>query len=202
MANAMPISPLQVLAFTSKLAIQQGGMSRGGDNRLIQPLNNRPISASFTPPAGSAVVITGAIKLAGLTAATFTPLMQTNFKTNMATALAVPVSAVSITFMDTTARRQLRATSLNVAYSVSAPTAAAAQVVGAQLNYFTASPTSLTALATAVGATGAVVSTAPGVGAPPAPAMGPGVPMPISAAPRAAGAVVAVVAAAAAALAF
>jgi carbonic anhydrase len=47
MANPMFLSPTQLLAFTSTLAAEQGGLTRGGDNRLIQPLNNRVVSKSF-----------------------------------------------------------------------------------------------------------------------------------------------------------
>ncbi len=47
MANPMFLSPTQLLAFTSTLAAEQGGVARGGDNRLIQPLNNRVVSKSF-----------------------------------------------------------------------------------------------------------------------------------------------------------
>ena len=47
MANPMYMSPLQLLEFTRLLALKQGDMGRGGDNRLIQPLNGRKVSASF-----------------------------------------------------------------------------------------------------------------------------------------------------------
>jgi hypothetical protein len=54
MANPMTLSPAQVLKFTSMLGSEQGGMSRGGDNRLVQPLNGRTVQASFQPPAAAA----------------------------------------------------------------------------------------------------------------------------------------------------
>jgi carbonic anhydrase len=50
MANPLYLSSAQVLAFTSVLAQEQNGvvgMSRGADNRLVQPLNGRPVYASF-----------------------------------------------------------------------------------------------------------------------------------------------------------
>lgn len=51
MAEPLTISRAQLLAFTNVLAIVQGGMGRGGDNRLIQPLNGRSVLASFPSPA-------------------------------------------------------------------------------------------------------------------------------------------------------
>jgi hypothetical protein len=212
MANTLPISPAQVLAFTSTLASQQGGVSRGGDNRLIQPLGTRTISASFKPAASAAVLITGAIKFEGVTAAEFTYTLRNNFMKTISTSLNVPLSAVNITSVATTStRRSLRAVGLNIAYSVAAPTAAAAQVISSQLNGAQASTSALSAaLLVAMapaGPTGIVVITGAGTGGP-APVGGALVPAPpapvpaVSAAPRAAGAVVAVVAAAAAALAF
>jgi carbonic anhydrase len=50
MANPMYLSTAQVLDFTSVLAQEQNGavgMSRGADNRLVQPLNGRSVYASF-----------------------------------------------------------------------------------------------------------------------------------------------------------
>ncbi len=47
MANPLYLSPAQLLEFTLTLAQEQGGVSRGGDNRLIQPLNGRPVYKSF-----------------------------------------------------------------------------------------------------------------------------------------------------------
>ena len=46
MQNPMYASPLQILEFTSTLAIEQDTYGRGSNNRLIQPLNNRPIYSS------------------------------------------------------------------------------------------------------------------------------------------------------------
>jgi hypothetical protein len=68
MGNPMTISPAQVLQFTSMLGSEQGGMSRGGDNRLVQPLNGRTVQASFQAPAASSAVRAGAA-LATLAAA-------------------------------------------------------------------------------------------------------------------------------------
>ena len=47
MANPMYLSPAQLLQFTTLLALKQGDLGRGGDNRLVQPLNGRTVSASF-----------------------------------------------------------------------------------------------------------------------------------------------------------
>ena len=47
MAQPLYLSPRQLLQFTSVLSTEQGGMSRGGDNRLVQPLNGRTVSQSF-----------------------------------------------------------------------------------------------------------------------------------------------------------
>ena len=49
MANPIPISAAQLNVFTAVLASQQGGSSRGADNRLTQPLNLRIVQASFDP---------------------------------------------------------------------------------------------------------------------------------------------------------
>jgi hypothetical protein len=57
MANPMYLSTKQLLAFTSMLATEQGGASRGADNRLIQPLNGRVIRTSLPPPY--AVTVSG-----------------------------------------------------------------------------------------------------------------------------------------------
>ena len=55
LANPIPISAAQLNVFTAVLASQQGGSSRGADNRLTQPLNQRIVQASFDPrPAVSA----------------------------------------------------------------------------------------------------------------------------------------------------
>ena len=55
LANPVPISAAQLNVFTAVLASQQGGSSRGADNRLTQPLNQRIVQASFDPrPAVSA----------------------------------------------------------------------------------------------------------------------------------------------------
>ena len=49
LAKPVPISAAQLNVFTTLLASQQGGTSRGADNRLTQPLNARVVQASFDP---------------------------------------------------------------------------------------------------------------------------------------------------------
>lgn len=51
MDRPLTLSRMQLLSFTRLLATEQGGMGRGADNRLIQPLNGRSILASFGNPA-------------------------------------------------------------------------------------------------------------------------------------------------------
>lgn len=51
LAKPIPISASQLNVFTTLLASQQGGTSRGADNRLTQPLNARIVQASFDPRA-------------------------------------------------------------------------------------------------------------------------------------------------------
>jgi hypothetical protein len=193
MANPLYLSPSQLLAFTSVLAQEQGGMSRGADNRLIQPLNGRSILASWTPTT-PAVVISSTLKLAGLTSATFTTALQTQFITAVASSVGVPASAVAIvSITQTTSRRSLFAAGVDVAYTITVPTATAASAVSTALTVNTASTASplMTALTAIPGVTGVTV-TAPA--APAAPAA--------SAAPRAAATAVAAVIAAAVALVF
>ena len=54
MATPMYASAQQLLAFTQVLALEQGGNSRGGNNRIVQKLNGRTIRASFQDPSPSA----------------------------------------------------------------------------------------------------------------------------------------------------
>jgi hypothetical protein len=190
MANPMYLSPRQVLAFTSVLATEQGGMSRGADNRLIQPLNGRTVTASWTPST-PAVVISSTLKLAGLTKATFTTALQTTFKTAVASSVGVPLTAVTIVSMtDTTTRRSLLTAGVDVAYTITVPTAAAASAVRTALTVNTASTSSplMTSLTAIPGVTGVTVTAAATTGAAAGPAT--------SAAPRAATAAAAVIAAA------
>lgn len=51
MAQPLYASRAQILTFTQTLAMEQGGMGRGSDNRLIQPLNGRTVLASFPNPS-------------------------------------------------------------------------------------------------------------------------------------------------------
>ena len=46
MQNPMYAAPLQILQYTSMLAVEQNTTSRGGNNRLVQPLYGRPIYSS------------------------------------------------------------------------------------------------------------------------------------------------------------
>ena len=46
MQNPMYASPLQILQYTAMLATEQNTMGRGTNNRLVQPLNSRPIYSS------------------------------------------------------------------------------------------------------------------------------------------------------------
>lgn len=154
MNKPMYASPAQILGLTRALAIDQGGMSRGADNRLVQPLNGRNIFASFARP--TAVNITATTSLAGLTIATFTAQKQTAFIGVIATQLNVQPTAVTITSITgTAARRRLLDASISVTTVVTVPSTAA-KSLGAQLSAATASPTFVASMKTATGSTGVV----------------------------------------------
>ena len=187
MATPMTASPAQILSFTNALAIEQGGFSRGGDNRLVQPLNGRTILASFAGPATTTV--TFAHTLNGLTVATFTPTLQLNYRNSIATALSVQLSSVSIVVNDATTRRHLLGAAVQVVTSVTVPVTTASTVTS-MMAANSANPTFMATLASAAGATSATYT-------PPS-----ALPAPTSAAPSAASAVFAAVAAVAVALAF
>ena len=202
LANPLTASPAQILNFTYLLSLEQGlfngtrkGVSRGGDNRLVQPLNGRAVNASWVLPAGSAVTITSSITLTGLTSAGFSSTLRTAFTNTVATAVGVPASAVVITGVADVAatgrRHMLVAAGIAVTYSVTVPTAAAAasvRTVMASAAAGGASSPLAAALVTATGASGAVVSAAN--------------PPVVSSAPARAAAIMMSVAAAAVALAF
>ncbi len=200
MANPMSASPLQILDFTSMLAAEQGGAGRGGDNRLVQSLNGRAVTASFPAPGGSKT-ITSSLSLTGITAAQFqTTAVRTAFVNSVATAAGVASSAVTITsVVDVVARRRslLAASSVTtVTFTVTAPTASAAANVQTMLAAASAGGASaalVTSLSTAITAAGGPTTTGVDYVA--------AVPVASAAAPRAAG-IIAVVATAAMALAF
>ena len=165
MSTPMTMSPAQLNKFTTLLAVKQNnavGFARGGDNRQIQPLNGRSVLASF--PAPGATVLNFAISLSGLTALAFTETVQTAFKGVVASKAGVLASAVTITgYSDTTTRRSLRATALNVQYSIAVPSAAAAARVTSAVTLATSgsSPSMLAAMQTAIPAVTGVASATP-----------------------------------------
>jgi hypothetical protein len=191
MRKPMYASPSQILTLTRALAIDQGGMSRGADNRLVQPLNGRVIQASFAAPPTAVIAQTASFT--GVTAAQVTAAMQTNIVANVATFLSVPVANVRIVGITDTAsatagRRHLLASGVNVGVAATVP-ASSAKALNSQLASGLANPTSslATALKTTTGATGVGLNPVPPV---------------ISAAPAVKSAVAAVLAAAVLALAF
>ena len=150
MAKPMSASPKQILAFTKAVAVEQGGMSRGGDNRLVQPLNGRNILASFSGPATT--VVTFAHTLNGLTVNTFTTALRTAYIATIATSLSVQASAVSIVVSDaSTRRRNLLGSAVQVVTSVTVPSTVAATVTSVMAAN-SANPTFMAALASASGA--------------------------------------------------
>ena len=150
MAKPMTASPAQILAFTSALATEQGGFSRGGDNRLVQPLNGRNILASFGGPPTT--VVTFAHTLNGLTVNTFTTALRTAYIATIATSLSVQASAVSIVVSDaSTRRRNLLGSAVQVVTSVTVPSTVAATVTSVMAAN-SANPTFMAALASASGA--------------------------------------------------
>lgn len=188
MNKPMYASPKQILALTRALALDQGGYSRGADNRLVQPLGNRSIFASFAQPTGVNISVTHS--LAGLTVASFTTAKQTAFIGLIATTLNVRPSAVTISSItDASSRRRLLGAAIAVTTVVSVPSTAKT-ALAAQLSATAASPAFVTSVNAATGSTGVVN---PATAQPP---------VKVSAAPAVKSAVAAVLAAAVLALAF
>jgi hypothetical protein len=153
MNKPMYASPKQILGLTRALALEQGGYSRGADNRLVQPLGTRSIFASFAQP--TAVNISVTLSLAGLTVASFTP-KQTAFINLIATTLNVRPSAVTISSItDASSRRRLLGAAIAVTTVVSVPSTAKT-ALAAQLSATAASPAFVTSVNAATGSTGVV----------------------------------------------
>lgn len=57
LATPLTIARSQVKAFKDALAVRQGGASRGGDNRDVQPLNGRAVMASFSKDSSGESVV-------------------------------------------------------------------------------------------------------------------------------------------------
>jgi hypothetical protein len=134
MATPIYMSTGQLLNFTSVLATEQGGNSRGGDNRLIQPLNGRTIRASFDSP--NPLVVSGALQFQTDLNANQFSAQEDAFVSGLAQHLSVPEESISISSYDDVApaagrRRGLLQTSsdVQVGYTVNTPTAAAASQV-------------------------------------------------------------------------
>jgi hypothetical protein len=124
------------------LAIEQGGVGRGADNRLIQPLNGRTISTSVPPPPP--IAVSGSLGFQALAstlanAAAF-QAQETAFIAVLADVLAVPVSAVNITSYTAVADSNPLTNDFLVAFSISAPTAAAASTLSGMIAAATSVP--------------------------------------------------------------
>jgi hypothetical protein len=141
-ANALPISSKQLLWFSSVLAQQQGGNSRGGDNRLIQPINGRQISMSFVDDVPAQV--NGALEFDTTLSAAALEAQEDALIAGIAAHLGVPAANIDLDgYKDvspgsTTGRRRFRSllqTGSNVAvsYSVSTPTAVSAASLSDQI---------------------------------------------------------------------
>jgi hypothetical protein len=152
MANPMFISSRQLVAFTSMLAKEQGGNSRGADNRLIQPINGRPIYSSIPPPPPT--LVSGELQFdTTLNAASF-GAMEANFTAALAGELGVPVSAIDITAYTNVpaASGQANAFDVSVAYTVTVSSLAAATAVSGLIAAGTMIPSGLNQEATLVAA--------------------------------------------------
>jgi hypothetical protein len=105
MAQPVYLSTPQLTAFTSVLAAEQGGNSRGGNNRMVQPLNGRQIRASFQ--GANPVVVAGALQLqTTLNSAQF-QAQEAAFITGLAAHLGVAASDIDITsYKDVASRRR------------------------------------------------------------------------------------------------
>ena len=142
MANPLTLSSRQLLAFTKLLATEQGGDSRGGDNRLIQPLNGRPIYTSVAPP--SPTLIGGTLQFNTNLAATSMAALETQLTAALAIQLGVDASDVNLgTFTDVAAASG-SGTDVAVTYTVSVPNAAAASQVSAAIAAGTVIPSGAT----------------------------------------------------------
>jgi hypothetical protein len=133
MAQPIYMSTEQLVQFTSVVAAEQGGNSRGGNNRLIQALNGRTVRSSFQE--ANPLVVSGGLQFqTALNADSFAD-QEATLIAALAAHLNVPVSAIDINGYDDVApasrRRSLLQTDSDVAvgYSVTAPTSAAAHQV-------------------------------------------------------------------------
>ncbi len=139
MVNPMFMSAAQLVAFTQMLAIQQGGVGRGADNRLIQPLNNRTIGTSVMPPPPLAVSGSLGFTTTLANAAAF-EAQEPAFIAVLAAQLAVPVSAISIVSYTDVADSSPPLSDIMVTFSVSAPTAGAAATLSGMIAAATSVP--------------------------------------------------------------
>jgi hypothetical protein len=145
------------------------------------PASAPPAAAPSPPPAGGGYVVSATVTLTGLTVSTFNTAAQTAFINTVASQLNVSASAVAITSVTAAASagRHLLQTGIAVAFTVTAPTAAASTALassisstltaGAGLTAFTAALNTNLAAAGAPTVTGVALTTPPTVTAAPAP---------------------------------
>ncbi len=151
MANPMFMSASQLVNFTNLLAVEQGGVGRGADNRLIQPLNGRIVSTSVAPPPPIAVSGSLGFRSSLATAAAF-EAEEAELISVLADVLAVPESAINITSYTMVADTAVSTNDFLVSFSISAPTAGAAATLSGMIAAATAVPFGTGAQSTLVAA--------------------------------------------------
>jgi hypothetical protein len=127
MANPLTLSSRQLLAFTQMLATQQSGTSRGGDNRLIQPLNGRTIYSTVPPPAPT--LISGAFTFNTNLPASRLSSMETELAAGLAAQLGVDSSDVIIGGFSDVPGASGSGLDVQVTYSIAAASAASASTI-------------------------------------------------------------------------
>jgi hypothetical protein len=147
MANPLTMSSRQLLAFTQMLATQQSGASRGGDNRLIQPVNSRTIYTSVAPP--SPILIGGTLQFNTNLAATNMGNLETQLTAALAIQLGVDVSDVNLGAFTDVPGASGSGLDVAVTYTISVPNAAAASQVSAAIAAGTVIPSGATVSAMA-----------------------------------------------------
>ncbi len=142
MANPLTISSSQLLAFTKMLANEQNGTSRGGDNRLIQPINGRTIYTSVAPPAP--IQLSGTLQFNTNLAATAMSTLEDELAAALAAQLGVDSSDVDIGSFSDVPGASGSGLDVAVTYTISAANAAAASQVSAAIAAGTVTPSGAT----------------------------------------------------------
>ena len=168
MANPLMMSSRQLLAFTQMLATEQGGTSRGSDNRVIQKVNGRTIYTSVRPPAP--IQLSGTLQFNTNLAASGMSALENELTAALATQLGVDSSDIDIGDFNDVPGASGSGLDVAVGYTISAANGAAASQLSAAIAAGTvaASGATLSSLAAALQAANpdfGIVSVAPATAA-------------------------------------